>query len=352
MEYAKLLIQHLDENGDSDAAKKLRKAIDSRKVRKMSLAKAGASTQSGGNRLPVDGESRMPVADEENYDPGDVEVVLPPSTAKSVDRFIKCFKASDQLIANGVGVSSTMLIYGPPGTGKTQLARFISSQLGLPLIVARADGLISSYLGSTAKNLRLLFEHASGRPCALFLDEFDAIAKMRDDGRELGELKRVVISLLQNIDAIGRDHVLLAATNHDHLLDPAIWRRFAYKVKLDLPDAAARSSMLTIFLGGFADQTSVDIVASISDGMSGAQLRDIAEHCIRQAVLAGTTRINLVDLIQATASIGCHGSSDSLSTGDLVRMVHRHDPAITQTKLAEIFECSQSQISRYLSKQE
>jgi len=84
-------------------------------------------------------------------------------------------------------------MYGPPGTGKSRLARHIARELGLDLYVARLDGLISSFLGSTSKNIRALFDFASKTPCVLFLDEFDAIAKLRGDTQELGELKRVVM---------------------------------------------------------------------------------------------------------------------------------------------------------------
>src|SRR4029077_10470965 len=107
----------------------------------------------------------------------------------------------------------SLLIYGPPGCGKTQLARHVAEELHLPLLTARVDTIVSSYLGNTSKNIRSLFEHAMARPCVLFLDEFDAIAKLRDDQHELGELKRVVISLLQNIDALDSSITLIPATD-------------------------------------------------------------------------------------------------------------------------------------------
>jgi len=105
--------------------------------------------------------------------------------------------------------------------------------------VARLDGLISSYLGSTAKNIRALFDFAAKTPCVLFLDEFDAIAKVRSDAQEMGELKRVVNSFLQNLDTLGRQSIVLAATNHETLLDAAVWRRFTYRLALTLPTAGA-----------------------------------------------------------------------------------------------------------------
>jgi AAA+ superfamily predicted ATPase len=140
-------------------------------------------------------------------------------------------------------------MYGPPGTGKSRLARHIAQELGLDLYVARLDGLISSFLGSTAKNIRALFDFAAKTPCVLFLDEFDAIAKLRSDNQELGELKRVVNSFIQNLDTLGSQSIVVAATNHQELLDSAIWRRFSYRLALDFPIAELRRTMWTAFIG-------------------------------------------------------------------------------------------------------
>src|SRR3712207_5844920 len=115
---------------------------------------------------------------------------------------------------------------GVTGVQTCALPIYISMETGLPLITARLDGMISSLLGSTAKNIRKIFDFASRQECILFLDEFDVIAKIRDDKNETGELKRVVNSLIQNIDVFSRDSIIIAATNHHELLDPAIWRRF------------------------------------------------------------------------------------------------------------------------------
>src|ERR1019366_8069185 len=236
----------------------------------------------------------------------------------------------------GVGISPSMLVYGPPGCGKTQLARFIAGELELPLITARMDSLISSYLGSTAKDLRQLFDHASSRPCVLFLDEFDALAKMRDDSHELGELKRVVISLLQNIDALGPDHVLLAATNHDHLLDPAIWRRFKYKMRLMEPDEQARARMWRSFLSDFDSSEIVDLAAEISEGMTGAQIRQVASDCIRAAVLENQSVVKLSNVVRvilaANPKIAQTLPDDEVGLWKALRSLDRRK--FTQSRLA------------------
>lgn len=142
------------------------------------------------------------------------------------------------------------MLYGPPGCGKTTVAQLISSITNLPLVTARLDGLVSSLLGSTAKNIRKVFDYASKRECILFLDEFDVIAKLRDDKNELGELKRVVNSLIQNIDEFSEDSILIAATNHHKLLDPAIWRRFNTILALEKPQLEEVNLLLLSLLRG------------------------------------------------------------------------------------------------------
>jgi SpoVK/Ycf46/Vps4 family AAA+-type ATPase len=342
--YGIQLSDKLDAAGENAQARKIRKILDRSNEGKFELAEMGAES------LPTDLDSSLPIADHETFAKGDVQVFLPPKVLLIVENFIKCFKAADRLRARGVGISASMLMFGPPGCGKTQLAKWISSELSLPLITARTDGLISSYLGSTAKNIRALFDYAMSRPCALFLDEFDAIAKMRDDARELGELKRVVISLLQNIDAMNRDHVLLAATNHEHLLDKAIWRRFGYTLHLSGPDETTRKKMLVAFLANFGTDEVVDTLLAMSQGLTGAQLRTIADECIRMSVLEDKSHVSVKDAVHVALATHPDGASGNVVTvQEQARMLRRLNRKVfTESRLSIILDKSQSQIHRYL----
>lgn len=233
--YLNQLIEQLEQKGDEKAVQRLRVLFDENAP---SITASSVGTPA---RLPVDGESRLALADEKSIDVNEYPVILDKATNSRIEEFISFVKNADELEAHGVGMAPSLITYGPPGTGKTQLARYIAGRLAMPLVTARADTLISSFLGSTSKNLRTLFDHVSQRHCILFLDEIDAFAKLRDDQQELGELKRVVVSLLQNLDAMNHQTVLIAATNHEHLLDPAIWRRFAFRIPLALPRPAVQA---------------------------------------------------------------------------------------------------------------
>ncbi len=298
--------------------------------------------------VPVDGESRFALADERRYESSEVHVVLEPVAAARVAEFLRNVRGSDKLLANGVGIAPSLLIYGPPGCGKTELAKQVAAELGLPMLTARTDTLISSYLGSTAKNLRLLFEHAMARPCVLFLDEFDAVAKLRDDQHELGELKRVVVSLLQNIDALDNKTILLAATNHEHLLDPAIWRRFAFRIQISLPTVEARIALLRHFLATHAPDLALDQLAAATENMTGAEIKNICEDARRNAILDGSPCISDRDLLVRLARSRIPDlDSRELSHG--LAAVRALSPKVfTIRRLSEIFEVSTGKISTLL----
>lgn len=237
--------------------------------------------------VPVDTESRTALADIIFPADNNIELILSNNNAEKLNAFILSYQNADKLISLGLGVSNTLLLYGPPGCGKTKCAYLIAKELGLPLVIARLDSLISSYLGTTSKNIRILFEFAQKMPCVLFLDEFDAIAKARDDSNELGELKRVVNSLLQNVDAMSENSLLLAATNHENLLDIAVWRRFDYKLEIELPDEDAIVKMIDLFTNGTGNLSQKEKIemATAFSGLSGADVEDIITKALRNAVI-------------------------------------------------------------------
>ena len=282
LNYTKQLITKLEEDGEMRAAAKFKKMLETQN--EMTLSAMGSTREL---TVPVDSESRTTLADVIYPDSNKTSVILSRSNAEKVDSFILSYQNADKLNSLGIGVSNTLLLYGPPGCGKTKCAYLIAKKLNLPLVIARLDSLISSYLGTTAKNIRTLFEFSQKMPCVLFLDEFDAIAKARDDSNELGELKRVVNSLLQNVDAMSSDSLLLAATNHEQLLDSAVWRRFDYKLEIELPDANAIVEMIDLFTNGsieFSVKEKRELATAFS-GLSGANIEEIIKKAFRNAIV-------------------------------------------------------------------
>lgn len=282
--YTKQLIAKLEEDDEIRAANKF-----SRLLTAQNEAVLSAMGMEKGTQVPVDTESRTALADIIYPNENKYEVILSKSNEDKLKSFILSYKNADKLNSLGIGVSNTLLLYGPPGCGKTKCAYLIARELNLPLVVARLDSLISSYLGTTAKNIRTLFEYAQKMPCVLFLDEFDAIAKARDDSNELGELKRVVNSLLQNVDSMSSDSLLLAATNHENLLDSAVWRRFDYKLEVELPDSEAIEEMIDLFAAKTIKLSPKEKkeLSIIFKGLSGASIEEIIKKAIRNSVIEG-----------------------------------------------------------------
>lgn len=280
--YSKRLAEEYKEQGKTSTAKKIERIITENNTR--------LSTLDSLTSKPIDKDTKVDLIDVVIPFEEDETLFFNTIVENEIRDFILSYDARHKLSDRGIPITNNLLLYGPPGTGKSSLAKYISLQLNLPLLTVRMDGVISSLLGSTAKNIRKVFDYASKQPCILFLDEFDVIAKVRDDRSEIGELKRVVNSLIQNIDGFSEDSILIAATNHSQLLDSAVWRRFDRVLLLDLPDEEIRRELIVEFSkimenNFIKDRKKLTTLASVTEGLSPSQIKTIIMNVAKKSIV-------------------------------------------------------------------
>ena len=220
------------------------------------------------------------------------DVILPAVTRRAVDRLVQEQQRADLLRAHGVEPRNRILLVGPPGTGKTTLAEAIADAVSVSLFVVRYELMIGSYLGETATRMKRIFDYARTTPCVLFFDEFDAIAKERGDVHETGEIKRVVSSLLMQIDELPSYTIVVAATNHPELLDRAAWRRFQLRLALPRPTAKDLAQYVEAFLTRLSEKVPFT-GATIAKRLGRISYAEAEEFCLallRAQILAAGER--------------------------------------------------------------
>ncbi|HUY76702.1 MAG TPA: ATP-binding protein [Ktedonobacterales bacterium] len=331
--YAGLLADRLEEDGEKVMADRIRRKLESayRTPQTSSGNTASAFTSASLGQAPVDLESRVPFVDELS-DATETAPVLDVKAQTEIERFIRLQGLNDALLTKGIPAPRTLLLYGPPGCGKSTAAAYVAQSLHRSLLIVRLDAVISSYLGTTAKNLRSVFEHAARRGGVLFLDELDALAKMRDDSNEVGEIKRIVTSLIQNIDAFPHLYVI-AATNHEHLLDPAIWRRFDSIIELKLPDFSQRTQLLHQFLDiKDIDEATTTVLTTLTEGLSGADIKQIAIRSRQEYFLKPTSNISQLLVREIWRRRSAVESRDEDDAGKLVHFIDASTSGKTPAK--------------------
>ncbi|MBF4632614.1 ATP-binding protein [Clavibacter michiganensis subsp. phaseoli] len=237
---------------------------------------------------PLDADSRLPLIREE--DPVVIvnEPILDAGIAGALQQIIDEHSSRERLLESGLAPTRTALLVGAPGVGKTLAARWIARELGLPLLVLDLSSVMSSFLGRTGGNVRRVLDYARSVPAVLLLDELDAVAKRRDDATEIGELKRLVTVLLQEIDSWPDGALLLAATNHAELLDPAVWRRFDVVLDFPLPDEEALTQGVLSFLDDpDTDSSAAALIARLYRGETLSRLERDIFRARRLAVMNG-----------------------------------------------------------------
>jgi SpoVK/Ycf46/Vps4 family AAA+-type ATPase len=221
--------------------------------------------------IPVDLDSRLQLLRHETIDALEVEPVFRPEVTAALNQLIQEHQSEDKLLRAGLAPTKSALFTGPPGVGKTLAARWLASKLKVPLLTLDLAAVMSSFLGRTGNNVRYVLDYAKSIKCILLLDEFDAVAKRRDDSTEIGELKRLVTVLLQEIDDWPPTGLLIAATNHPDLLDPAVWRRFELKIEFPLPNREETKAALLQWAND-TDASILDALALLFEGHSFSEI--------------------------------------------------------------------------------
>jgi SpoVK/Ycf46/Vps4 family AAA+-type ATPase len=229
-------------------------------------------------------------------------MVLPAELEERLKRVLVEQRQQHRLRNHGLAPRRKLLLLGPPGSGKTMTAAALAGELRVPLFTVVFDSLISKFMGETASKLRLVFDAMGSTRGVYFFDEFDAIGARRSERNDVGEIRRVLNSFLQFLENDDSEGLIIAATNHPELLDPALFRRFDDVISYSLPDQVIAAGILRQRLSSFnIEKIDWNGVVKAAVGMSQSELARAADEAAKRAVLAERNIITQDDLGAAIA---------------------------------------------------
>lgn len=251
---------------------------------------------------------------------------------------------ADELVAHGLRPVSSAIFVGPPGVGKTHTAKWLSRRLQMPLFSLDLTAVMNSRLGQSGANLRYALDFAKAQPSILFLDEIDSIAKDRADQSDVGELKRLVTIMLQELDDWPSTSLLLAATNHPRLVDSALWRRFDAEISFPMPSEALIQDAIQRFLASDlpAFLPYVPALARLFDGKSFSDVERSIEAMRKSVALGNGTP---ADLVSNFVQVGVDGMTQTERIGLAVELSDQTD--LSQHQIARMTTVSRDTIRKH-----
>jgi SpoVK/Ycf46/Vps4 family AAA+-type ATPase len=264
---------------------------------------------------PKDKETGLALLTVKNFDLTWDQVILEDKLVDTLQEVVLENRKQEILAAHGQQPKNKLLFCGPPGCGKTLTAQIMSSSLGLPLVYVNLTAVFSSYLGETATNLQKIFSYVEQGEWVVLFDEFDAIARDRNTANEHGEVKRLVNSLLQLIDNAKSSNVYIAATNHDELLDSAVWRRFDEVLLFGKPNPELRLGLMKQYLSSIRyPGVDLNLFVNRLENTTGADIARICSNAIKATVLRSEANLSQDDL---EAEISRHIERESIISNSI-----------------------------------
>jgi SpoVK/Ycf46/Vps4 family AAA+-type ATPase len=291
---------------------------------------------------PVDADSRQRLLIEYYPVKLEHEPVWSHSLQSELNRVVVERQMADRLHESGLVPIRSLLFDGDPGLGKTLAAKWLARELDLPLLVLDLATVMSSFLGKTGSNIRAVLNHASSFPCVLLLDEFDAIAKRRDDDHDVGELKRLVTVLLQAIDDWSPNSILVAATNHGELLDRAVWRRFDSAIHFEYPTPKSIEEYLN--QQGIHENL-ITLMASKFSGRSFSDIEKIVNSIRKRSLLEDSPLIEVFNDYYLNAP----SANDEKTLRD-IKIIQLHGDGHSQREISRIMGISRPTIRKVIDK--
>ncbi|MDR2982688.1 MAG: ATP-binding protein [Puniceicoccales bacterium] len=297
-------------NTDPNLAEIMDTYLQSHLPKPRSVMRKALSFHAPENQLmPADDESRLSLLKVFEDSPDCVTPLLSQELQQALEQLIQERQRADLLLSRGLQPARSAIFVGPPGVGKTLTARWLAAQLKLPLYILDLTAVMSSLLGRSGSNLRTALDFAKTRPCVLLLDEIDSIAKRRSDNSDVGELKRLVTVILQEVDAWPASSLLLAATNYPELIDPALWRRFDLTIEFKIPTLDTVELAINQFLDQDIENFRpwLKILTYAFQGQSFSDIEKEIQRFRRTVALHAVNPIELVeDLVRARAGMLDH----------------------------------------------